>query len=109
MKEIVTCSEMKEIGQKNHSRDGNPLLCAYGTRCPEGSKKMEKKGFSPKEYVLVVCGSGNNGGDGIAVARLLHLKGIRTEIFSGRRRKAHDSGCGSSEKDRSKLSGTFCE
>lgn len=31
--------------------------------------------------VLVVCGSGNNGGDGYAIARLLHLKGIMVDIF----------------------------
>lgn len=29
----------------------------------------------------IVCGMGNNGGDGLAVARLLHLKGIPVKIF----------------------------
>ena len=31
--------------------------------------------------VAVFCGAGNNGGDGIAAARMLHLKGVRVRVF----------------------------
>src|SRR3974390_39076 len=31
--------------------------------------------------VLVVCGGGNNGGDGLTVARHLHIRGCAVEIF----------------------------
>lgn len=34
-----------------------------------------------KGRVCALCGSGNNGGDGIAAARLLFLKGVRVRVF----------------------------
>ena len=47
-------------------------------------KYLEKKNGSgnlKKERILTVCGSGNNGGDGIAIARLLHLAGYPVDLY----------------------------
>lgn len=38
--------------------------------------------FSPKYKVAIVCGAGNNGGDGLAVARMLLEKKYQVETFA---------------------------
>ena len=34
-----------------------------------------------KDRILIVCGSGNNGADGVAAGRMLHLKGRQVSLF----------------------------
>ncbi len=40
-----------------------------------------KKHIKEDDRILVLCGPGNNGGDGIAVGRILHLQGYHVAIF----------------------------
>lgn len=44
-------------------------------------------------HVLVICGSGNNGGDGIAIARILHLKGVSVDLFFAGNPEKKSTGC----------------
>ncbi|MBA3665401.1 MAG: NAD(P)H-hydrate dehydratase [Bacteroidetes bacterium] len=43
-------------------------------------KKLIKE-FTISEKIYVVCGKGNNGGDGLAIARLLAGKGFNVKVF----------------------------
>lgn len=37
--------------------------------------------LGPQYHYVLVCGKGNNGGDGLAIARLLHLRGIAVTVY----------------------------
>src|SRR5512135_670322 len=55
---------------------------------------LEDKVGAPEEAsVAVVCGRGNNGGDGMVIARHLHNRGVYVEVFllSEEDRLSHDA------------------
>lgn len=86
MNYVLNSREMKQC-------DENTMM-HYGMLSPV---LMERAAYSVMEEimcafpertsrVLIACGSGNNGGDGLALARLLYLKGYSIEIlFAGNR------------------------
>ena len=84
MKKVVTCSQMKLLDHETiHSMHVPSLVLMERAALAvkdEICKHLAGKDLK-KERVLVVCGTGNNGGDGIALARLLYLLGIPTELF----------------------------
>ena len=76
---VVTAEEMREIDRKTIDEFGVP-----------GTVLMERAGLSVaarikqlygKKKVMVVCGSGNNGGDGMVVARNLYNEGWDVRVF----------------------------
>jgi ADP-dependent NAD(P)H-hydrate dehydratase / NAD(P)H-hydrate epimerase len=76
---IVTADEMREIDHVTSKRFGVPSLTL-----------MENAGTAVAEFVLsqypsakrvgVICGKGNNGGDGFVVARKLHESGKEVSV-----------------------------
>jgi len=77
---IVTAAEMREIDRATSARFGVPSLTL-----------MENAGTAVADFVLrryfgaesvgVICGKGNNGGDGFVAARKLHEAGMRVCIL----------------------------
>ena len=76
--ELVSSAGMKELDRRTIEVKGVPsiVLMERAAIACVNALKTEKPGKT-----LCVCGAGNNGGDGFAVAWLLKLEGIESEIL----------------------------
>jgi NAD(P)H-hydrate epimerase len=83
---VVSSTQMREIEKIAINEIGIPSILLMENaalrvteRCMQSLGSFAKeKDVKPK--VLIVCGPGNNGGDGMAVARLLHNKGVDVRV-----------------------------
>lgn len=75
MKQIVTSQEIKEIEQYTIHEIGIPSLVLMERAALSVSEQIKKR-FLGRDKICVVCGKGNNGADGIAIARQL----LKTEL-----------------------------
>ena len=82
---VVTSKQMRKIEQTAIEELGIPSVLLM----ENAAINTAKHGFriihnKQNAKVLIVCGSGNNGGDGTALARHLYIKGIDVKvIFAG--------------------------
>ena len=85
MRRLVTGKQMKEIDAHAIQEVGIPsmvLMERAALACAEEMKKeLTRRGMSPEDVrVLVLAGTGNNGADGVAIGRMLHLWGYQVTI-----------------------------
>lgn len=80
MEWILNAKEMKSCDSNTIEYYGIPSLVLMERAALKTVEFLEENHCNLKK-VLAVCGTGNNGGDGLAVARLLHLKGIQVEAL----------------------------
>lgn len=76
MKRIVNSQEMKALDRNTIEHHQIPSLVLMERAALAVVQELQSFDLT---NTLVVCGSGNNGGDGIAVARILHLAGQLTD------------------------------
>lgn len=79
MKTIVTGKEMKQLDRNTSEKFCIPELVLMEQAAMSFVTELLKV-HSPSK-VLVVCGFGNNGGDGVAVARMLNQSGVMARVF----------------------------
>jgi NAD(P)H-hydrate epimerase len=79
---VLTAAQMREVDRLTTERFGVPslkLMENAGTRVVEVLREV-RPGIA-NDRVMILCGKGNNGGDGFVVARLLKQLGCSPEVF----------------------------
>ncbi|WP_185256022.1 NAD(P)H-hydrate epimerase [Anaerocolumna chitinilytica] len=83
MKYLVSSCEMKEIDERTIEGMGIPAIVLMEHAAMKVAETVEaylKEQKCANQRILVCCGTGNNGADGIAAARILYGKGYEVTI-----------------------------
>ena len=80
MRTLLSGRKMKATDAKTIQEIGIPSMVLMERAAMAVAAEAEKAA-KKDEIVWAVCGSGNNGADGIAAARMLHLKGYPVCIY----------------------------
>ncbi len=79
---LVKASEIQEMDRLTIQEVGIPGIVLM-ENAARGAARVFLDHFTPaaNSHVVVLCGPGNNGGDGYVVARYLHEKGLKTSVI----------------------------
>ncbi len=89
MKYLVTKTEMQQYDRTTMEAYAMPSLVLIERAALAAAEELKRDGLAPDARICVVCGTGNNGADGLVLARLLHLDGYPVQLLMiGDRKKA---------------------
>ena len=80
MRYLLSGQEMKAWDQNTIQKFHMPAMVLMERAALKTVEIMKQEGFDVSN-VLVLSGTGNNGGDGVAIARLLFLEGSEVTVF----------------------------
>ncbi len=80
MKKAITAAEMSALDKYTIEEAGIPS-CVLMERASLSVACEIESLFEPGAKIAAVCGSGNNGGDGVAAARMLFLRGYDVQVY----------------------------
>jgi len=91
MEYLLKNNEMKSCDEYTSEHFKVPGVCLMERAALAAFYEIESR-ITKNDHILIVCGNGNNGGDGLAIARMLYLNDYNVEIaFVGNEKKATDS------------------
>ncbi|MBI2167662.1 MAG: NAD(P)H-hydrate epimerase [Candidatus Omnitrophica bacterium] len=77
----VTAAEMREIDRRAIEEFGIPSFQLMEKAGEAVAQAAAQLAGPPPKKILVLAGKGNNGGDGLVAARLLHDRGYHAEVL----------------------------
>ena len=77
---VVTAQEMSNIDNRAVQEYGIPSTCLMETAGAKSAHAIREKYGGGALRVLIVCGKGNNGGDGFVIARYLFNAGADVDV-----------------------------
>lgn len=78
---ILDSDSMKQCDAYTIEKIGVPSMVLMERAALSVTDEIEKENVISKAKVLVVAGTGNNGGDGIAIGRILAMKGAKVSFY----------------------------
>ena len=83
MQKVLTAAEMREVDRLTTEKYGIPSILLMENAAHAVARVITEKigGSIAGKSILVLCGKGNNGGDGAAISRILFLKGAYVESY----------------------------
>ena len=81
---VLTAAEMREVDRLTTERYGIPslqLMETAGTRVADACDKFLGAAATRPTKIAVLCGKGNNGGDGLVAARHLQSTGAQVKVY----------------------------
>ncbi len=79
MRYALDAAQMKNLDKKTMEQIGIPAMVLMERAALYIAEHVRERA-KPADKIIAVCGTGNNGGDGIAAARILHLWGYQVTI-----------------------------
>jgi hydroxyethylthiazole kinase-like uncharacterized protein yjeF len=78
---VLTAAQMREVDRLTTEKVGIPGLLLMENAAAQVVRALEEE-FAPlsRHRIVVLCGKGNNGGDGLAIARQLFVQGLAGEV-----------------------------
>jgi ADP-dependent NAD(P)H-hydrate dehydratase / NAD(P)H-hydrate epimerase len=77
---LTTAQQMKQLDQQTIAEFGLPGLVLM-ENAARGAVQVVQSQYPQARSMVVFCGKGNNGGDGLAMARYFHGQGFKVKVY----------------------------